>query len=477
MSISLVSMTFRNLFKLKVGLSIFIFALFFSCKTRISDTLPDYDKTNANSYTLNESSISLPIIIPISLIADEINKEFSHVIYEDLSYDFPIKDDIKIRITKTRPIVLTAQSDFFRYDIPLRIWAQYRWKACEFCPQIEKETSFLLNVSFTSKFSISNNWSVLSQTVPTGYQFETKPKLDFGIVSIPITMLIEPIVKEQLVDVAKIIDDEIKIQFDMKGTMDSIWKELHVPQLIDSSMSAWVLLKPNEILMSPIKSNNENLRIMFAFKGFFQIIMGEKPTVTNIASLPLLKLSDTLNNDFSFFLESLVNYDAATKLARQHIKDTVLTFGNNQKVKIEDIQFMGTYKHLFVKVDMSKSINGTVYFKGKPSYDKENKMLFFDEFDFDIKSKNALIKSATWLFHTNFKNRIEKEFRYVIADDIKQAQSIITELLSDYNFDDIFTINGRLNYLELAHIYTEPSGLRLVIEAKGKAQIKINNLY
>ena len=447
-----------------------------TCKTRIENTLPQPESSQKVKIEKEQSTINLPIEIPILALEKEINRQFEGLIYQDSSFDVPEKDDVMVRVWKTRNIKIQGYNEFLKFEVPLKIWANYRWQACDICPEIIKETSFDITVSFTSKLKVNPDWKFETQTVPSGLVFESKPKLDFGIVSIPITSIVEPIVKEQLVEVTKEIDKEVAQNFDFSKEIDSVWKVLHEPQLIDSTYNAWLKVTPSEVFLGPIRGNNDRIKIIVGFKGIFEIVIGNKPEKSIYRKLPLLKNSENPDKDFNFFIESFIDFESASQIARMNVKDSIMELAAGKSVKIDDISFMGMENKIYTKVDLSKSINGTVYFIGTPAYDTTKNVIYFKDFDYDLKTKNALFKSANWLLHGALKSKIEKEFNYSLVDDLKTIRSSVSELLSNYEFDNLFTLKGKLEYLDIYNIIVEETGLRVIINSKGKANIKIKSL-
>lgn len=461
----------------KFYLLILLFTVCLSgCKTRISNTIPDTPAEVVKQPEKVLSVINLPIEIPIPALEKEINRQFESLIYEDVSYDKPEVDDVMVRIWKTRAIKIQAYNEYIKYDVPVKIWASYRWKACEACPEIEKSTEFNMTVSFASKMMLNNDWTFKTQTVPAGFTFESKPKLDFGIVSIPITSIVEPIVKEQLAEVTKEIDSEVALSFDFSKEIDTVWRELHEPRQIDSTYNTWLRIQPDEAFVSPIRGNPERIVVTAGFKGLFEVIIGKQPEKAQLNPLPLLKTNENVKKDFSFYIESFVDFESASGIACMHLKDTVLELTSKKRVKIDSISFYGGGNKVFTKVDISGSLNGSVYFMGTPAYDKAKNLIYFSDFDFDIKSKNALVKSANWLLHGALKSRIEKEFNYSVTEDLQMARASATALLSGYNFDNIFTLKGKLNALDIKEINVEQNGLKVIIYSTGNAQIKFSSL-
>jgi len=331
-------------------------------------------------------------------------------------------------------------------------------------------------ITFTSKIEIKNNWRIEFRTTPTDMRFETNPYLDFGPIRIPIKSIVEPIVKEQINNLTKDIDSELASIMDLSSTIDSVWRELHEPQLLDSALKAWLCITPSQVLLSPLRSNNEHIRIMAGFRGIIKVVTGEKPVVSDIRPLPLITLTEQINQDFNIFVESHIGLQEASEIARSHLKDTVFEFGSRRSVKIEDIAFAGYGSKVYTKVDLSQSIRGSVYFIGTPAYNRELKEVYFKDFDFELRTRNALHKSAGWLMHGTFKRAIEKEFRYNIADDLKEIHNMVDNTLKDYDFAGLFTLNGRLNSIDIHDIIVEYNTLRLIVDVKGRALINVNSL-
>jgi len=448
----------------------------FSCKTRLENTSPQVENSPDVKIEKVQSIINLPIEIPIIALEKEINRQFNGLIYEDTSFNVPEKDDVMVRIWKTRNIKIQGYNEFLKFDVPIKIWANYRWQACNICPEFEKETTFNIVVSFTSKLKVQPDWKFTTQTIPSGLVFESTPKLDFGIVSIPITSIVEPIVKEQLADVTKTIDKKVAVNFDFSKQIDSVWHVMHEPHLIDSAYNAWLKITPSDVFLSPIKGNNERIKVVVGFKGLFEIIIGNKPQKSNDTNLPQIKYVENPEKDFNFFIESFIDFESATQIARKHLKDTVLELSLKKSVKIDDISFVGMGNKVYTKVVLSKSINGTIYFIGTPAYDKATSLIYFKDFDFDLKTKNTLFKSADWLLHGALKNKIEKEFNYSMADELKTTKSTVSDLLSNYNFNNLFTLKGTLENLDIYDIIVEETGLRIIINSKGKSYMKIKSL-
>lgn len=52
---------------------------------------------------------------------------------------------------------------------------------------------------------------------------------------------------------------------------------------------------------------------------------------------------------------------------------------------------------MVIALDLTGSLNGTIYLAGFPKYNADKKEIYFDELDYALDTKSKLIRSANWL--------------------------------------------------------------------------------
>src|SRR6185295_9581521 len=76
------------------------------------------------------------------------------------------------------------------------------------------------------------------------------------------------------------------------------------------------------------------------------------------------------------------------------------------------------------------SDKGTFYLTGKPVYDKNAHILDIKDMEFDIKSKNALLNTADWLFNKRILTEIAKYTRFDLTAFIDTAKVNVNQQLN-----------------------------------------------
>lgn len=131
------------------------------------------------------------------------------------------------------------------------------------------------------------------------------------------------------------------------------------------------------------------------------------------------------NGGFSVSIEVVVHYEPLTKIIRSYLVNKRFEVSEgfiDKHVIVKNCQvYGGESDNLIISVDFTGSHNGTVYFTGKPVCNGALKKLELQNFDYDLKTNDFLLKAVKWLFDkrisTEIKNRtvIDLSTYYVTA--------------------------------------------------------------
>jgi Domain of unknown function (DUF4403) len=107
---------------------------------------------------------------------------------------------------------------------------------------------------------------------------------------------------------------------------------------------------------------------------------------------------------------------------------------------------------------------------GKPLIDVATQTLYFEDLDFDIKSKNVLLGSANFLLHKPLLNKIKEQATYPLTEQLAAAKATIQQTLNDYPISENVFLKGKLNNLILDNIYLGKDYMSVFINADGTLQ-------
>lgn len=445
----------------------------FSCKSRIVMPAPELE-AQVQVEELPMSEISIPIQIPYREIELALEKKQGNLIYEDNSYDNNNKDNIKLIVTKTGAFRFQGIKDLIRITLPLKIWFSGQYEACSICPKVETSTEFEANITFSSKITLYPNWLIDTKTESSSFEITKDPYIKLGPLRINIKTLVEKELSTQLKDLATRIDYEIKNSINLKKEADKFWKLIQKPYLVDSTYNAWIRLEPYEFIMAPIVCNDKMMLLKGGLKTRIITSFGSMPA-GNTTPLPNITVAQP-SSQFKVELEVDLPFKEASKLANGVLKDSVFAVTKNKNIKIDEIDIFGANNEVFIKTFTSLDLHSIFYLKGKPAFDSKTNELYLADLDYDLRTKQGLIKSANWLFKSTIRNKIAKAFRFDLTDQFNAAQASLNGYLQNYTVQDFFLVNGKVNTLKLKSVKSDNTRFYLVLFAEGKAEVKINNL-
>ena len=103
----------------------------------------------------------------------------------------------------------------------------------------------------------------------------------------------------------------------------------------------------------------------------------------------------------------------------------------------------------------------------------QNKSIEITEFDFDIKTKDILVKSASWLLNSKkFRENIEKQLVFSIANQLTEAQKMANEAVNK-NWSNSINLNGNIKKIEPNTIFVTPNALNLNIITEGNLTLNL----
>lgn len=465
--------------------SCFLLFLFFiissSCVVKRFDSpIPNYNP-ETDRYVPKASILSMPIEVQMSTLTNSMNQILSGLIYEDVDYDNNGKDNLQVRVWRTKKeITVEGDKDILKLYLPLEIWARYKVDPCKICPSIEKSTNFNMDITLQTNLKVGKNWEIIPTTSATDVKFITAPTLSFDIgidvIEIPITSIVKSALMSNMQSITNSIDEEVGKSIPLKKYMEDVWSMVQDPQLMDTTYKAWLTLSPVEIYLSPLNCDKKKLKLYAGISTFIDTKLGDKPIVAHKYTLTEPIIKDKLDNKFNLELPVSIDFKMATELANRNFKDSIFQVSKNKKIKVNDILIYGKGGEVFVKADLSGSFNGLVFFRGQPAFDTLTNKVYFKDIDFDLSTKNILYKAAAWLLHGTIKKIMARNFVYDISKDIEGAKISIRKYLSGYNYANLLTVKGSIDDVKLKKIITTDEGVKVVFQAAGTVGIMIDNI-
>jgi hypothetical protein len=418
------------------------------------------------------SVIGFTIEAKLSDIQKELNREFTGLIYEDNSLDDNGGDNLMVKAWKQGDITLTMKDNVIGYRVPLKIWIKAGFKVDKFGVSISdyRELNGALALKFKTALTLNNDWTLSTKTEADGYEWLIDPVVKVGGLNIPVKFVADLILQGNLKTMGKTIDESVKSYLDIKPYAQQAWKLLNEPVSLNEEYKLWLKIQPDGFFASPITATSGVIRLRSGVKSVIETYVGRKPEIQAPGSLPKLQISNNISDQVTVNASADIPFNEINNQASKYLKGQTFTQGK-RSVKVENIDIYGSDGKLIAATTLSGSFKGTIYFKGIPAFNPQDSTLIIKDFDFDLSTKNVLLKSAAWIYQGGFRNMIARQMVWPFAAELKMMHKELNQSLRSYRLADGVTLNGQVSQLTVGDILITPEGVKPFISAEGKLKV------
>jgi uncharacterized protein DUF4403 len=414
---------------------------------------------------MNEQGTSvfhLPIKLSKQNIEWTINQLIEGVVYEDSNMD---KDNMMIKAVKREAITITFDEKTIQYRVALNIWVK---KNIGLATTVEARGD--IAVDFSTVYKVNREWQINTETEVSDYEWLKKPKVRVGFFDIPIKSIANKIVERSKNLISESLDLQLANRFNLYKIMTKGWDLLQKPIRVSREYDLWIKVSPGFLSMTPLVIDGDQIQAKVLLKANINAFVGEKPLVQNEVDLPAFNYSNFADEDFSIELPTFIHYKEIEKLAKQYLIGKTFT-SKRRSITVEDISIRGLEEKVLFILRLTGSYNGIINVLGKPVFDKNNTMLEFEEFEFELETKNVLLQSLGWLFYKRLNRKLKETIRFPIKGMLVELRRRIEDELTNYKINNNFFLSGEIGEIELLKISVSAKWVELLFLTKGKATL------
>jgi len=268
-----------------------------------------------------------------------------------------------------------------------------------------------------------------------------------------------------LQDLEKDIDTEIST-VDLRPEMEETWQILS--ESIDLEGYGFLNMNPKSVAISKI-----------LFKGdtaYFNAIIEAKPTIlsnsTTSDSTFLPNLSSYKKQEgFDITMDVFADYDSLSSIITQNIKGTSVEL-KGKSITFNEVAIFGASNNgVHLQVKFSGDKKGTMFFTGTPVFDTTIQKIAFPDLTFDLKTKDALLKSAKWMFNKKITNALRDAAEMDLKPYLDSLKMSINVGLNSEITEGVF-MSGKVSNIFIQYI--QPVDKQLFIRLKSRGRLELS---
>ncbi|MBP1640213.1 MAG: hypothetical protein H6Q17_1796 [Bacteroidetes bacterium] len=420
------------------------------------------------------STIDIALDINVEDIEKSINNRFKDIIYNDTSL---VDDNLKLKVWKQQDLRFSLNGSHIDCIMPLKIWLEtgFRKKILGATFQQNYEANGAITLDVSIDYHIQKDWSVITSTKINDYTWTQKPTVKVAGTEMPITFISNIILKSLQKKIDKSIDEAIEKNMNIRQAMTKTWSIAQKPIQINKEYNVWLKVTPKSILSTPMVSAGNHINFNLGINALIETSVGNPINGNNQIILPDYQYVSEIKPDFNILFSVNLDYKKLTEISSKQIIGKTFRQGNKH-ITIDKIKFYGHNGLLVVETKLSGSANGTIYCVGKPVFNNANQTLSITNFDFDMKTKNVLVKSANWLMHNKFLKMVEPNLTISMKDQIGDIVNSSNAMLANYELIKGISLNGQLEKNSFDAITITPTAIVISGQLSGNLNLKVNQV-
>jgi Domain of unknown function (DUF4403) len=452
---------------------IVLFTSFFGCSStnKIATLKPEPSENVTMAYKNTTSFVSMPMEISLKEIENQLNKSLVDLIYEDNVLE---DDKTEMKIWKTAPIKLIEKDGKIESVLPLKIWSKFKYGTDFMGLNDTREIELNGTITLLSDVKLSN-WKINTTSVIESFEWSESPTILVAGKKIPITYIINPTLSIFKSKMAKKIDAAIEKSCDFKPYVLNVLQTMSTPFETSPQYEAWFKMNPIEVYVTDAVIEKSKIKMDLGLKCTMQTMVGEQPEITfdkNAVSFkPVTKVPDKTTATVA----AISTYESASRIITKNFQGKEFASGS-RKIVVQKVDLWAKDGKMIIELDMTGSINGSIYLSGIPNYNTITKEIYFEQMDYVLNTKGLLTKTANWLLQGVILKKIQESCRYSIKENLDEGKKSLLPYLNNYSPMRGVFVNGTMNDFEFEKVELTNDAIIAFITTTGKMNVRIDGM-
>ena len=453
--------------------SIFLFSIVSSCSStsRIAVLKPEPSKNVAMAYNTTTSFVSMPLEISLKEIESQLNKSLNGLIYEDAVLE---DDKTEMKIWKTAPIKLIEKDGKIESVLPLKIWAKFKYGTDFMGLNDAREIELNGTITLLSDVKLSN-WKMNTTSVIESFDWSESPTILVAGRKVPITYIINPTLSIFKSKMAKKIDDAIEKSCDFKPYVLNVLQTMSTPFQTSVEYETWFKLNPIEVYVTDAAVQKSKISMDLGLKCSMQTMVGQQPSTSFNKDAVSFKPVTKVPEKTTASIAAISTYESASRIITKNFQGKEFASGG-RKIVVQKVDLWAKDGRMIIALDMTGSLNGTIYLSGIPNYNTITKEIYFEQMDYVLNTKGILTKTANWLLQGVILKKIQENCRYSIKENLEEGKKRLAPYLNNFSPMKGVFVNGILNDFEFEKVELTNEAIIAFITTTGKMNVKIDGM-
>ena len=399
--------------------------------------------------------------VPNEATSEEVGKVLNQAIPKDLYKGSTKTRGLSADILRNGPIAVSAADNFIYFTLPVTMSLSYGMFETPPTP---------LKLKFRANPRITPDWKVNTEIRYMGLSDLLAENTGIGPISIKPRSIVDEITQPLQKLLSDLINRKVNEKFPLKSRIEQVWNAARKPVLVDRGRNAWLKLAPREVMISPLNTYDNRIRLSVGINSFAELAVGPEPAAAPPSPLPNLRVVNTLGRGFRIALNADLFYRDILNIASPLLLNQEF-HSDGKTIIIKDLDLYGNGDNIMVKVATEGSLEGTFYLTGKPRFDPTTNLFSVEGVDFDMETRSLLLKSADWFLHSIIRHRIQEKLNMDLTRRVEESRELAQKAIARVQLADHVLLRGNIKTLQLSDVLVQKDRISIQLRTEGESAV------
>ncbi|MRR55132.1 MAG: DUF4403 family protein [Deltaproteobacteria bacterium] len=399
--------------------------------------------------------------VPIEASAEELGRTLNQTLRKDLYKGSTKTRGLTADIVRNGPLAISAADNFLYCTLPVTMSLSYG---------IFETPAIPLTLKFRSTPRITPEWKLVTEIYYTGLSDLLAEKVGIGPLSLKPRSIVEGLTQPLQQMLSEAIEKKINEKFPLKSKISKVWFAAQKPILANKNYNAWLKVTPLEVMLSPLQTRNNRIKLSVGIKSFTELVIGPEPATPTLVPLPNLKLVNNFDKSFRIALNVDLFYQDLLTIASPLLLDKEFT-SDGKKIVIKDFDLYGSRDKFVIKIATTGSLEGIFYLTGKPRFNSQTNIFSVEDVDFDMQTRSLLLQSADWFLHGTIRSRIQEKLNMDLTKRLEQSRELARKAIAQIQLAEHLHLRGDIKALQFRDALILKDKISIQLSAEGESAI------
>jgi hypothetical protein len=328
----------------------------------------------------------------------------------------------------------------------------------------------------TIGFRINPDWSI----TPDAHVEVTIDQAKLGflhILSFDVRGKVQDIVNHSAVGPANQALHAVLEKLPIRSQAESAWKQMHLSRRLLESPSIWLNVQPKEVRVSPVTVEGGLVKVAVGVAAATTVYVDKSAPSVPPTALPGLVIDPNLSNRFLITLPVVASLDELLVKAREAVNGKEFT-AEGVSIRVSNAAAEARGAWIVLSFDFSAShgrvrAKGRLFAVGRLQYDTKSETVSVSELDYDIGTKNVLLKVANWVLKPRVLESASKDAKLKAPPLLAQAKDKANQYFAALKAPAGIKPTLQVDKLILEDVRLSSGEMFLLLRAEGTSLLKL----